>query len=157
MDKFVVRRPRPSLSTESSQNSESSDERRAKRPKTAHESDSKGQGHQVVHKAANLDDEDDETSGGDGDSGLIADSYDGIPFEEPLAAIEATDEAIDGSFDAAEGVPADATPLYRSSIYVDAFNIALDTVLEQEEHLFSEKEKAVFAAWRDLDYEAQYL
>ncbi|CAK7225528.1 hypothetical protein SBRCBS47491_005918 [Sporothrix bragantina] len=157
MDKFVVRRPRPSLSTESSRDRESSGERRAKRPKTEHETDSKTTSGQQTPQADLLDDEDDEASGGDGDSGLIADGYDGIPFEESLAAIEATDEAMDGSFDAAEDVQPDAAPLYRSSIYVDAFNIALDTVLEQEQHLFSEKEKAVFAAWRDLDYEAQYL
>lgn len=47
--------------------------------------------------------------------------------------------------------------LYRSSIYVDAFNLALDTVLDQESHLFDEKEKEVFYQWKYLDYEAQYL
>ena len=45
----------------------------------------------------------------------------------------------------------------RSSIYVDAFNLALDTVLEDEEHLFDEKEREIFRQWRELDYEAQYL
>lgn len=45
----------------------------------------------------------------------------------------------------------------RSSIYVDAFNLALDTVLEDEAHLFDDKEKAVFELWRALDYETQYL
>ncbi|CAN8098593.1 unnamed protein product [Discula destructiva] len=45
----------------------------------------------------------------------------------------------------------------RSSIYVDAFNLALDTVLEDESHLFHDKEKAVFDEWRRLEYEAQYL
>lgn len=45
----------------------------------------------------------------------------------------------------------------KSSIYVDAFNLALDTVLEDEAHLFDDKEKAVFDEWRRLDYEAQYL
>ncbi|TPX11464.1 uncharacterized protein E0L32_007883 [Thyridium curvatum] len=45
----------------------------------------------------------------------------------------------------------------KSSIYVDAFNLALDTVLEDEAHLFDEKEKRVFEEWRALDYEAQYL
>lgn len=45
----------------------------------------------------------------------------------------------------------------RSSIYVDAFNLALDTVLEEESHLFDEQEKDVFRQWRELDYEAQYL
>lgn len=45
----------------------------------------------------------------------------------------------------------------RSSIYVDAFNLALDTVLDEESHLFDQKELAVFQEWRDLTYEAQYL
>ena len=45
----------------------------------------------------------------------------------------------------------------KSSIYVDAFNLALETVLEDEGHLFDEKELEVFNQWRELDYEAQYL
>jgi fanconi-associated nuclease 1 len=45
----------------------------------------------------------------------------------------------------------------KSSIYVDAFNLALDTVLEDESHLFDAKEMCVFAQWRGLSYEAQYL
>jgi len=44
-----------------------------------------------------------------------------------------------------------------SSIYVDAFNLALDTVLGDESHLFNESEMGVFRVWRDLDYETQYL
>lgn len=45
----------------------------------------------------------------------------------------------------------------KSSIYVDAFNLALDTVLEEESHLFDEAEMEVFRQWMGLDYEAQYL
>lgn len=45
----------------------------------------------------------------------------------------------------------------QSSIYVDAFNLALDTVLQDEAHLFDEKENCVFENWRALSYEAQYL
>lgn len=45
----------------------------------------------------------------------------------------------------------------RSSIYVDAFNLALDTVLEDEAHLFDSKERRVFDDWKSLVYEAQYL
>ncbi len=45
----------------------------------------------------------------------------------------------------------------QSSIYVDAFNLALDTVLEDESHLFDAKEASVFSHWRSLAYEAQYL
>jgi len=45
----------------------------------------------------------------------------------------------------------------RSSIYVDAFNLALGTVLEDEGHLFDGREMEVFRQWRALEYEAQYL
>ncbi|KAI9720452.1 MAG: hypothetical protein M1812_002958 [Candelaria pacifica] len=45
----------------------------------------------------------------------------------------------------------------KSSIYVDAFNLALETVLEDEQHLFDEAEMGLFTCWRNLDYEAQYL
>ncbi|KAJ4290117.1 hypothetical protein N0V88_006624 [Collariella sp. IMI 366227] len=45
----------------------------------------------------------------------------------------------------------------KSSIYVDAFNLALDTVLEDEADLFDDKEKSVFEQWRALSYEAQFL
>jgi Fanconi-associated nuclease 1 len=45
----------------------------------------------------------------------------------------------------------------KSSLYVDAFNLALDTVLEDESHLFDEAETDVFRIWRELSYEAQYL
>ncbi|ETN37156.1 uncharacterized protein HMPREF1541_08146 [Cyphellophora europaea CBS 101466] len=45
----------------------------------------------------------------------------------------------------------------KSSIYVDAFNLALDTVLEEEGHLFNDAEQQLFREWRGLDYECQYL
>ncbi|KAI0417416.1 VRR-NUC domain-containing protein [Xylaria grammica] len=45
----------------------------------------------------------------------------------------------------------------KSSLYVDAFNLALDTVLDEESHLFDEKERRVFKEWRSLSYEAQFL
>lgn len=45
----------------------------------------------------------------------------------------------------------------KSSIYVDAFNLALETVLEEESHLFDDAENQVFEDWRALSYEAQYL
>ena len=45
----------------------------------------------------------------------------------------------------------------RSSIYVDAFNLALDTVLEEESHLFDSSELKLFEDWRSLDYGYQYL
>ncbi|KAJ5655692.1 hypothetical protein N7507_007642 [Penicillium longicatenatum] len=45
----------------------------------------------------------------------------------------------------------------KSSIYVDAFNLALETVLDEEPHLFSEAETEVFTQWKGLSYESQYL
>jgi fanconi-associated nuclease 1 len=45
----------------------------------------------------------------------------------------------------------------RSSIYVDAFNLALETVFEDEAHLFDKVEIEVFNQWKALDYDAQYL
>lgn len=45
----------------------------------------------------------------------------------------------------------------KSSIYVDAFNLALETVLEEEAHLFNEAENQLFREWQELDYECQYL
>lgn len=45
----------------------------------------------------------------------------------------------------------------KSSIYVDAFNLALETVLEDESHLFDKAEMAVFEKWKSLSYEGQYL
>jgi Fanconi-associated nuclease 1 len=45
----------------------------------------------------------------------------------------------------------------RSSIYVDAFNLALETVLEDEGHLFDEAELDLFEQWKSLNYESQYL
>ncbi|KAE8149052.1 VRR-NUC domain-containing protein [Aspergillus avenaceus] len=53
----------------------------------------------------------------------------------------------------------DETPVRqrKSSIYVDAFELALDTVLGEEAHLFSHAEMEVFARWRALSYQARYL
>ena len=43
------------------------------------------------------------------------------------------------------------------SLYLSAFHLALDTVLAAEAHLFSAAEHAVFAHWRALPHDAQYL
>ncbi|KAF2857417.1 hypothetical protein K470DRAFT_260822 [Piedraia hortae CBS 480.64] len=45
----------------------------------------------------------------------------------------------------------------KSSIYVDAFILALETVLTNEGHLFDAAEHEVFAQWQQLSYDAQYL
>lgn len=49
------------------------------------------------------------------------------------------------------------TGKYKRSMYVDAFNLALDTVLQDELHLFSDVEQEVFAKYRSLEYEPQFL
>jgi Fanconi-associated nuclease 1 len=88
-------------------------------------------------------------------------------LESALPPVKTDKEAIDEyeAMRAAEDVPEDLKSRLnqrswtkgKSSIYVDAFNLALETVLEDEGHLFDEKEMEVFNQWRELKYEAQYL
>jgi Fanconi-associated nuclease 1 len=88
-------------------------------------------------------------------------------LESALPPVKTDKEAIDEyeAMRAAEEVPDDlkfrlnqrSWTKGKSSIYVDAFNLALETVLEDEGHLFDEKELEVFHQWRNLEYEAQYL
>jgi Fanconi-associated nuclease 1 len=88
-------------------------------------------------------------------------------LESALPPVKTDKEAIDEyeAMRAAEEVPDEMKDRLsnrswkkgKSSIYVDAFNLALETVLEDEGHLFDEKEMEVFKQWRELDYEAQYL
>lgn len=77
--------------------------------------------------------------------------------EEAIAAYEAFKSSQAESENVASGK---AKPLWikgRSSIYVDAFNLALDTVLDEESKLFDARELDVFRQWELLSYEAQYL
>lgn len=89
-------------------------------------------------------------------------------FENALPPTEASQEAIEeyetlksSQNNAGEEIPnKKIAPLWikgRSSIYVDAFNLTLDTVLEEESSLFSSKELDIFNQWKNLNYEAQYL
>ena len=89
-------------------------------------------------------------------------------LEIALPPVKTDKEAIAeyDAFKAAQGVvPLDAEGRLeqrkwikgKSSIYVDAFNLALETVLEDEGHLFDEDELGVFQQWREMTYEAQYL
>ncbi|KAJ3490956.1 hypothetical protein NLG97_g5679 [Lecanicillium saksenae] len=76
------------------------------------------------------------------------------------AAFEAYEEYKSSQASVKEETSEKTKPLWmkgRSSIYVDAFNLALDTVLEEEAKLFDERELDVFEQWKSLDYEAQYL
>ena len=70
---------------------------------------------------------------------------------EATRAAEAADLSLQGRLGQRKWVQG------KSSIYVDAFNLALETVLEDEAHLFDAAEMTVFENWRNLTYEGQYL
>lgn len=114
--------------------------------------------------------EDDSTSydGGDwvtnnrrGQKERVTDVENALPATQPdEAAFEAYEEYKSSQASAGDVKSEKLKPLWikgRSSIYVDAFNLALDTVLEEEAKLFDEREIDVFDQWKSLDYEAQYL
>lgn len=84
-------------------------------------------------------------------------AWDGRSIDATIFAAENPDVFLEGSLYSPAPSNNTLSPIYRSSIYVDAFNLALDTVLQQESHLFSNGELDVFASWHGLDYEAQYL
>jgi Fanconi-associated nuclease 1 len=77
--------------------------------------------------------------------------------KEAIAEYEATRAAEAVDLDLQERLGQRKWVQGKSSIYVDAFNLALETVLEDESHLFDEAEMAVFDQWRGLSYEGQYL
>lgn len=77
--------------------------------------------------------------------------------KEAIEAYEASKAAEHAELSIKERLDGQAWVRGKSSIYVDAFNLALDTVLGDEGHLFDEAEHAIFKTWRDLSYEAQYL
>ncbi|KAI9372937.1 VRR-NUC domain-containing protein [Aspergillus egyptiacus] len=108
------------------------------------------------------------------DEGPLHDEEDGVPgsqteLESSLPTVEADSEAIEEyELSQREGDGEEGHSLEqrmrdgrwrkgKSSIYVDAFNLALDTVLAEEAHLFNEAEMEVFRHWRELPYESQYL
>ena len=77
--------------------------------------------------------------------------------KDAIAEYEATRAAEAGEIDLRGRLGQRKWVQGKSSIYVDAFNLALETVLEDEAHLFDEAEMAVFEQWRALSYEGQYL
>ena len=104
----------------------------------------------------------------DEDDGSVLPGLRKTGLESALPPVKTDKEAI-AEYEATRAAEAaDAPNLHRrlgqrqwiqgkSSIYVDAFNLALETVLEDERHLFDEAEMGVFQSWRTLSYEAQYL
>ena len=111
------------------------------------------------------DSEEDEDEALDNDEKTISNRP--TELESALPPVKTDKEAIDEyeAMRAAEDVPEDLKSRLsqrswtkgKSSIYVDAFNLALETVLEDEGHLFDEREMELFNQWKKLDYEAQYL
>lgn len=77
--------------------------------------------------------------------------------KEAIAGYEARRATEEGELDLRERLGQRNWTRGKSSIYVDAFNLTLETVLENESHLFNEAELAVFSHWNRLGYEAQYL
>lgn len=88
-------------------------------------------------------------------------------LESALPSVRVDEEAI-AEYEAARAAESEVLDFHgrlgqrkwvqgKSSIYVDAFNLALETVLEDESHLFDSAEMAVFEKWRSLSYEGQYL
>lgn len=97
----------------------------------------------------------------DGRHQRVTDVENALPAtQSDEAAFEAYEEYKSSQAAAKEEQSESVKPLWikgRSSIYVDAFNLALDTVLEEEANLFDDCEIDVFDQWKTLDYEAQYL
>lgn len=174
MDQFV-RRSKPTNpvngSTKPESRLERSEEPRTKRPRLEEVQDSDNEDEDTSHESAS------------GDGGLRsthADSEaddDARPMPQPQTAFDSSLPAVSTDQEAIEeyevmrasqasqrdergaSVRLDKRHWVRgkSSIYVDAFNLALDTVLEDETHLFDDREMSVFEQWRALSYEAQYL
>jgi Fanconi-associated nuclease 1 len=151
-----------------STNFDGEDDRPAKRPKTG-DSPRKppptprkpGHRREVPDSDAEDDEQDVKTEEGDGEAQKT-------DLESALPPIKVDDEAIE-AYEAFKASQEDNDEVAeerlekrtwvrgKSSLYVDAFNLALETVLEDEGHLFDEAETDVFRIWRELSYEAQYL
>ncbi|KAI8957328.1 VRR-NUC domain-containing protein [Daldinia sp. FL1419] len=90
-------------------------------------------------------------------------------IEDSLPEVKSEKEALEEyeSFKASQGDDDSSTAASRlesrkwvrgkTSLYVDAFNLALSTVLDEESHLFDENERHIFYRWNKLSYEAQFL
>ncbi|OHW95771.1 coiled-coil domain-containing protein mtmr15 [Colletotrichum incanum] len=173
MDAFVQRLPRPKPQTPS---------RSPTRPSPLGESERPTKKVKVEIQNSDCDDDEYDIKSADEDadtSGLtvndVSDEDDKddrrtrqTDIESTLPPIQADKEAIEeyelmNSSQASapdDGKPATANRQWirgKSSIYVDAFNLALYTVLADESHLFDAKERNVFDQWKNLEYEAQYL
>ena len=100
----------------------------------------------------------------DDDEGGVALSSSQTALESSLPAIKTDEEAVAeyeaykaGEQTLQERLGNHSWQRGRSSIYVDAFNLALETVLEEEGHLFDKAELDLFEQWKNLNYDSQYL
>ncbi|KAI1345236.1 VRR-NUC domain-containing protein [Xylariaceae sp. FL0016] len=185
MEKFITRtKPTPGRqqvkSTSRSSPVQKSDAPPRKRVKREEIADSDGDEsdaeHLVVLPVNSLPEisrEDTELSGIDDDISETPMNEDGNPsrlpaIESALPQVKADKEALEEyeNFKASQGEAEDSAAARldsrkwvrgKNSIYVDAFNLALGTVLDEESHLFDEKEKDIFGQWSSLDFEAQFL
>jgi Fanconi-associated nuclease 1 len=162
MDAFVTRRPK-ATDAPFNDNVHDARQRPTKRLKSAEVPDSESDDEKSAQEFEDSVPEDSEGVGGassgeagptDFDNALLATHSD----EEALKEYEAL--KLSQGHGNPDGTTGEARPLWvkgRSSIYVDAFNLALDSVLDEESHLFDKKEKEVFRQWRGLEYEAQFM
>lgn len=180
MDKFVTRKPRPDSQGQlrpavSDQPTEAEPERPAKRAKRE-VSDTDGESDEdplakapfKPTPAIRKEDTTDSVYDGNPHSELELESSRPTAIESSLPDIKLDQDAIEEyeTFRASQGdKPDDSTSRFvkrewvkgKSSLYVDAFNLALSTVLDDESHLFDENERTLFDSWANLSYEAQYL
>lgn len=127
---------------------EATDSRPSKRVKRVHSrpslgSKDKGKGKETAPEDSEKD-----------DSQISAD-IDAAAFDDPDGGLDASLPAADDNDEVVQEYT--RTGKYRRSMYVDAFNLALDTVLQDELHLFSDAEQDIFAKYRSLEYEPQFL
>lgn len=175
MDAFVKRLPKPQGEVKHSRaksSHEQDKERPSKRSKKDEVQDS-GSDHSDDYELGNHEDlkpatrsnsehDDDEQDEPDDGTKPITEFESALPpTKVDKKAIEDYEAMKSSQMSASDdGKTEQASPAWvrgRSSIYVDAFTLALDTVLEDESHLFDHREMEVFRQWRELGYEAQYL
>lgn len=180
MDKFVTRKPKPEqrlAASDQPTNKAKPEERAAKRIKLeVSDTDGDSDGDLLDRTpfkqspAIRREDTTDSVYDGNPHSELELDSGRPTAIESSLPEIKIDQDAIEDyeTFRALQGdQPDDQSTASRfvkrewvkgkSSLYVDAFNLALSTVLDDERHLFDGNERTLFDNWANLSYEAQYL
>jgi len=133
-------------------------ERAAKRLKTQHNPSSSKTDRTEIPDSDEDEDEDSVIPILSSTNGLESALPDIRTDQEAIDEYEAQRAAEQSELNVTKGSPNEQQAVRgKSSIYLDAFNLALQTVLEEESHLFDDAEKALFVHWNSLGYEAQYL